>query len=134
VGKGLYGLVNDANIVGVADVSRKGGGVDPNPPRLYRPALLDQMLVKPCDPIFAKFLIKLDQGNTSEQFFEVWDHTRGGLCQRSDRAGRLFPSSSSFVAIISITMRFWGNSKITGGAIFDLYSFGSLKRLSWCKK
>ena len=47
VGKGLYGLVNDATVVGLADLSRKDDGVDPNPPRLYRTVLLDPMLVKP---------------------------------------------------------------------------------------
>jgi hypothetical protein len=57
--------VNHSDIVGVADVSLKGSGVDPNPARLNRSALhqlLNQMLVEPADPIFAKSLIELDQG------------------------------------------------------------------------
>ncbi len=64
-GKGLYRLVNDPDIVGVADVSLKGGGINPNPPRLYRTSLqqlLDQMFVKIGDTSFAKSLIELDQG------------------------------------------------------------------------
>ena len=60
----FYRLVNDPDIVGIADVSLKRGGIDPNPPRLNRSALqhlLDQLLVKPGDPILAKALIELDQ-------------------------------------------------------------------------
>src|ERR1041384_6657245 len=63
-GNRLYRLVNKTNIIGVADMSLKGGRVDPNPPRLNRTTLqqpLDQTLVEAIDPIFTKSLIKLNQ-------------------------------------------------------------------------
>src|SRR5919109_180613 len=63
-GKRVDRLVNHSDIVGVADVSLKGGRVDPNPARLDRSSLqqlLDQMLIEACDPIAAKSLIELDQ-------------------------------------------------------------------------
>ena len=63
-GQRSYRLVNNTDIVGVANMSLKGGRVDPNPPRLNRTTLqqpLDQTLVETLDPIFAKSLIELNQ-------------------------------------------------------------------------
>jgi hypothetical protein len=66
-GKRFDRLVHHSNIVGVADVSLQGGGVDANPARLNRSTLdqlLDQMLVETADPILAKSLIELNQSRS----------------------------------------------------------------------
>src|SRR4029077_11186764 len=66
-GKGLDGLVHHSHIVGVADVSLKGGGVDPNSSRLNRTALqqfLNKTFIEPSDSIFTKSLVELDQGRS----------------------------------------------------------------------